>query len=194
MRVTHRLLGALAAISLVAGGAAATPILPEGTSITGQPTSLLGYDAGLNDYVSGGSSAVSDGNVEFLTDDFALAIDFSSNGLLRLFDNLGTGDDVFNYTLRFSFAGLAGPLAGLRLQDRSNLTGGDLSLSIIDRDTFELALRRVRFAPGFTSADVAISVDEPSALALWVLGMFGVLATRRRRARADRHAGREVAP
>jgi len=196
MRVTHRLSGALAATLLVAGVAAATPILPQGTSISGQPTSLLGYDASLNDYVSGGSSAVSDENIEFLTGDFALALDFSSDGLLRLWDNLGAGEDYFNYTLRFSFSGLVGPLANVWLQDASNLTGGDLLVSIVDVDTFELALREVRFAPGFTYADVGISVDEPPTVALFVLGLVGVLAAaaRWRHARADTQAGREVAP
>jgi len=181
MRVMHFLLSALAATLFVARGAAATPILPEGTSITGHPTSLLGYDARLNDYLSGGASSVSDGNIEFLTEDFALAIDFGSNGLLRLFDNLGTGEDSFNYTLRFSFADLAGPLANIRLQDVSNLTAGGLFVSLIDNATFELALRDVRFAPGFTFADVSISVDEPPAVVLFVLGMLGLLAMAARR-------------
>ena len=192
MKVIHRLLGIFAATLLVAGQAAATPVLPEGTSITGEPTSLLGFDAGLNDYVSGGTSAVSDGNIEFLTDDFALGIDFQSDGLLRLWDNLGTGDDLFNYTLRFSFSGLGGALAGIQLADVSALTGGDLLFSIIDDDTFELALRDVRFSPGFSHADLGVSVDEPSMAALFALGLFGAYLARRRRSAVGRNM--EVAP
>src|SRR5690349_12375768 len=91
----RRVFGALAAIvlaaGLVSGEASATPVLPEGTAIAGSPTSLLGFNAAANDYFAGGVSAVDDQNIEFLTDDFALFIDFQSDGLLRLFDNLGTG-------------------------------------------------------------------------------------------------------
>src|SRR5262245_9951595 len=124
MRVMHRLFGALAGTLLVAAEASASSILPavpEGTPITAEPASLLGYDVALNDYVSGGSSALSDQNIEFLTGDFALGIDFQSAGLVRLWDNLGTGADEFNYTLRFSFADLASPLHGIWLQDASKL-------------------------------------------------------------------------
>lgn len=176
MRLMHRLSCALVAIVFVASGAIAAPILPEGTSITGQPAGLLGFDANRNDYLTGGVSAVSDGNIEFLTEDFALALDFSSDGLLRLFDNLGTGDDAFNYSLRFSLSGLTGPLGRLSLLDASNLTGGTLSFNILDLNTFDLVMRDVKFAPGFTFADVGIAVDEPSPLVLLLLGMVAVLA------------------
>jgi len=193
----HRLLGVAAATLFVASPfygdlAMATPVLPEGTSITGNPTSLLGLNAGLNDYVAGGVSAVNDQNIEFLTDDFALAIDFQSDGVLRLFDNLGTGDDLFNFTLRFSFAGLSGLLANIHLLDASALTGGNLLFSIIDGNTFQLALHDVKFAPGFSHADLGLSVDEPSMLALFALGIMVACMARRRRSDFVRSA--EVTP
>lgn len=181
MRVTHRLWGALAALLFIAGQAAAMPVLPEGTAITGQPGSLLGYSSGLNDYVSGGVSSVSDANIEFLTADFALALDFTSDGRLRLWDNLGTGEDDFNFTLRFAFADLAGALIDIGRADVRNLIRGDLSVSILDRNTFELTLHDVRFEPGFTSLDLSITVAEPPALALLALGLIGLLATVARR-------------
>jgi PEP-CTERM motif len=172
MRAMHLLLGALAGTLLVVGDAAAAIIVPEGTRITAEPASLLGYDAALNDYISGGSSALSDANIEFLTDDFALGIDFRSDGLLRLWDNLGSGADLFNYTLQFSFSDLALPLSALSLEDTSNLLGGNVFVNIIDGDTFELALHNVQFSPGFTSADVGISVPEPDTLLLLALGLL----------------------
>jgi len=184
MRVMHRLFGALAGTLLVVAEATASiipPALPEGTSITAEPNSLLGYDAGLNDYVSGGSSAVTDRDIEFLTDDFALGIDFQSTGLLRLWDNLGTGADYFNYTLRFSFQDLALPLNAIMLKDTSNLISGTLFVNIIDRDTFELTLRDVGFSPGFTYADIGISIPEPQTLALFMLGLLATIALRVRR-------------
>jgi hypothetical protein len=192
MRITRHWLGVFAATLFAAGQATATPVLPEGTAITGDPASLLGYDAGLNDYVSGGLSAVNDQNIEFLTDDFALGIDFQSDGLLRLWDNLGTGDDLFNYTLRFSFAGLGASLANIQLVDVSALTGGDLLFNIVDDSTFDLVLRDVQFSPGFSHADLGVSVDEPSMMVLFALGMFGAYVARRRRSTAVR--GTEVAP
>ena len=110
MRSMHRLFGALVTTLFVVTDASAMLVVPEGTTIIGESTGLLGYNASANDYVSGGASTLSDSNIEFLTDDFALGIDFRSDGVLRLWDNLGTGTDVFNYTLQFSFADLALPL------------------------------------------------------------------------------------
>ncbi len=191
MRSIHHAMGALALVFFVSGQAMASPILPEGTSVTVVPTTLLGYDAGLNDYVAGGTSAVDDLNIEFLTDDFALAIDFGSDGLLRLWDNLGSGDDLFNDSFQFSFAGI-GNLYDIRPRDLSGLAAGALFFSVIDDDTFELTLRDAQFAPGFSHVDLGISVDEPSTLALFapamLLGILGVRATRRRRSRLDRSA------
>lgn len=184
------LFGVIAATVLAASQASAVPVLPEGTSITGDPTSLLGYDASANDYLTGGVSAVDDLNIEFLTDDFALGIDFQSDGLLRLWDNLGSGADLFNYTLQFSFAGLNGFLSSIQLNDVSAVTGGDLLVRLIDDDTFELTLRNVQFAAGFSYADIGIGVDEPSLLALFALGL--AFAARRRRSSLVSNA--EVAP
>lgn len=192
MRTMHHLLGVFLATVFIAGQAVAIPVLPDGTSITADPTSLLGFDAGLNGYVAGGVSAVNDQNIEYLTDDFGLGIDFYSDGLLRLWDNLGTGDDLFNHTLQFSFTGLNGPLSGIRFVDASALLGGSLLFSIIDRNTFELTLRDVQFAPGFSHADLGLSVDEPSMLALFALGLVFTYAARRRRSNSVRSA--EVAP
>ena len=193
MKTIHCLMGVVASAFFVAGQATATPIpFPEGMAIAGNPASLLGFDASLNDYLSGGASAVNDQNIEFLTDDFALGIDFGSDGLLRLWDNLGTGDDLFNYSFRFTFTGLA--LADLQILNVSGLTGGALLFSVIDPNTFELGLRDVQFAPGFSNVDLALSVDEPSTLPLFAAGIFLGLAfaTRRRRAGFGRNA--EVAP
>jgi len=180
MKAMHRLLGALAATLFVAAEASATIIVPEGTDIVGEPSSLLGYDAASNYYVSGGASALTDSDIEFLTDDYALGIDFRSDGVLRLWDNLGTGADLFNYTLRFSFADLADPLGSIWLQDTSSLLGGNLFVSIIDSNTFELQLRDLQFSPGFSYAEVGISIDEPATLPLLALGLLGTLALRRR--------------
>jgi hypothetical protein len=192
MRAIHHLLGVLAATVFIVGQVTATPILPEGTTITADPTSLLSFDASLNDYVAGGVSAVNDQNIEYLSDDFALGIDFNSDGLLRLWDNLGAGDALFNYTFQFSFTGLRGPLSDLQFIDASALTGGNLLFSIIDDNTFELTFQDVQFAPGFSHADLGISVDEPSMLALFALGLVFTFAARRRRSSLIRSA--EVTP
>ncbi len=195
MRVMHRLFGALAGTLLVAAEATATiipPAVPEGTPITAEPTSLLGYDVGLNDYVSGASSVLTDRDIEFLTGDFALGIDFQSNGLVRLWDNLGTGADYFNYTLRFSFPDLALPLNSIWLRDTSNLIGGNLFVNLIDDSTFELRLRDVQFRPGFTYADVGLSVPEPGTLLLLVLGVLASVALHRRFAIARSHTSAEI--
>lgn len=188
MRTIHHLLGVLATTVFIVGQAMATPVLPEGTSITADRTSLFSFDASLNDYVAGGVSAVSDQNIEYLTDDFALGLDFYSDGLLRLWDNLGTGDALFNYTFQFSFTGLSDPLSDIQFLDASTLTGGSLLFSIIDRDTFEFTLQDVQFAPGFSHADLGLSVDEPSMLSLFALGLVFTYVARRRRSKPIRSA------
>jgi hypothetical protein len=193
MKVMHRLFGALAATLLVTAEATATIVVPEGTRIIGEPTSLLGYDASLSDYVAGASPALTDGDIEFLTEDYALGIDFRSDGVLRLWDNLGTGTDYFNYTLRFSLAGLALSLESIWLQDTSNLLGGNLFVSIVDSSTFLLELRDVQFRPGFTYADVGITVDEPATLPLLALGMLAAVSWRRRPAVVRSQTCSEVA-
>ena len=189
MRTIRCLMGALASAFFVAGHATAAsiPVFPEGTAITGDPASLLGYDAASNDYIAGGVSSMDDLNLEFLTDDFALGIDFGSDGLLSLWDNLGTGDDLFNYSLRFSLAGLGWLyVQGL---DISGLTGGSLAYSVVGDGVIELALRDVQFAPGFSHADLAVSVDEPSMLPLLACGLvFGIAVARRRRSSPARFA------
>lgn len=177
----HRLLAVFAATVFMASQAAATLVLPEGTSIAAEPTSLLGFDASLNDYIAGGVSAVNDQNIEYLTDDFALGIDFYSDGLLRLWDNLGSGDALFNYTLQFSFTDLSDRLSDIQVIDASALTSGSLLFSIVDHNTFVLTLQDVQFAPGYAHADLGISVDEPSMLALFALGLVFTYAARRRR-------------
>ena len=183
MTAMHRLFGALVATLCVVAEASATIVVPEGTSIVGEPTSLLGYDAAFNDYVSGAAPVLSDSDVEFMTGDFALGIDFRSDGVLRLWDNLGTGQDLFNYTLQFSLVDLAWPLENIWALNTSSLSGGDLFFAILDNNTFELQLRDVRFNPGFTYADVGISVDEPSTLPLLALGLLAAFAWRRRYAK-----------
>ena len=99
--------------------------------------------------------------------------------MLRLWDNLGSGADSFNYTLRFSFQDLALPLNAIGLQDTSNLIAGSVLVNLIDRDTFELALRDVQFSPGFTYADIGISVPEPGTLSLLLLSALAMFAFRR---------------
>lgn len=194
MTALHRLFGALAATLFVVAEATATIVVPEGTFIVGEPASLLGYDVGLNDYVPGASPALSDADIEFLTGDFALGIDFRSDGLLRLWDNLGTGADSFNYDLRFSFSDWDAPLNNIWLQDTSNLIGGNLFVTIIDNNTFDLALRGVQFSPGFTYADVGLSVDEPATLPLLVLGVLAAVAWRRRSTVVRGSTRSDVAP
>lgn len=180
MKAMHRMFGVLAATLLVAAEASATLVIPEGTAIVGDPASLLGYDSTLNDYVSGAAPSLTDGDIEFLTNDFAIGIDFRSDGVLRLWDNLGTGADLFNYTLRFSFVDLAWPLESIELLNGSSLIGGNLFVSILDSHGFELHLRDLQFSPGFSYADVGITVPEPPTLPLLALGMLGAFAWRRR--------------
>jgi len=158
--------------------------VPVGTSITGQvsgaSTTLVGLDDGSN------VTKLSDGfgDIEFLTGDFAVGLDFFSSGLLQVWNNSGDTGLPGSYTFTFSFAGLSPSLSSFVGLDLSGINGGDVTLKLIDDHSISLTLNNLSFTDSFGSftaqLGAAAAVPEPGTLALLGAGL-GALALRRSR-------------
>jgi hypothetical protein len=182
---TCRTLAVAAAAWLLAASAQAA--LPAGTLITGQAsgasTALLGLDHGFADEAGSNTTALAAADLEFLTGDLAVGIDFFTDGRVQVWNNSGWASLAGSYALSFSFAGLGAPLTGFSGLDMSGVAGGGVSLQLLDAQTIGLTLNDVVFTGEFGSftAQITSAVPEPSSLALLGAGL-GLLALRRRSA------------
>jgi hypothetical protein len=110
----HKTLAVIAAAWLASTAAADT--LPVGTPITGQvsgaSTALLGLDHDFADEPGTNTAALSAAELEFITADALVAVDFFADGRVQVWNNSGTDSLPGSYAFTFSFAGLGQPLAG----------------------------------------------------------------------------------
>ncbi len=181
------LLGAGAVLALALVQPAQAGVLNLGSQVTatanGDASALLGADSGYAAVAGGNTTAVSDTDLEFLSADFAIGLDFFSDGRLDVYDNTGTGLLAGTTVLQFSFAGLTTPLTAFALGDLSQVVGGSISAAWLDGQTLQLTLNDVQFSSSnFASFNAQVSnVPEPTPLALLAAGL-GLLAWRRRSA------------
>lgn len=171
-----------AALLAAAGPAAAAPTpLPVGATVTalqdGQP-SLLGLDTGFAPGPGSNVVALTDGDLEFLSADFAIALDLFSDGLVQLYDNGGSGL-AGTTVLQLAFSGLLAPLASVSV-DAAALAGGSVAATLLDGHTLQLTLSDVQLAGGFGPLDIRLAVPEPSPLALLAVASLGAALLRRR--------------
>jgi hypothetical protein len=177
---------AAAAVLLVAGAVSAAP-LTLGSSVSallnGSTDRMLGADSGYAAQAGSHITAISDLDLEFISSDFALAIDFQSDGLLRLWDNSGLAELAGTQVLEFSFAGLEQPLIDAMLSDLGQIAGGSIQIELIDASTLRLSLQDLRFSEAFGFVDARITaaaaVPEPGALALLALATLAAAFARR---------------
>lgn len=180
---TCKTLAVLAAACLAASVHAAPSPL-AGTVITGLisgPSSqLLGLDHNFADEPGTNTTALSALELEFISANGALGVDFFADGRVQVYNNTGEALLAGSYTLTFSLAGLSQPLTALVLADDRELTGGSYSLQLLGPDSFSLRLDNLSFSGEFGSftAQVASTVPEPASLALVGAGL-GLLAGRR---------------
>lgn len=185
---TFRTLAVAAAAWLLAASAQAAGTLPAATLITGQAsgasTTLLGLDHGFADVAGSNTTALAAADLEFLTGDVAVGIDFFNDGRVQFWNNTGLTSLAGSYTLSFSFAGLSAPITGFTTLDMSGVAGGNVSLQVVDAHTVSLTLNNVNFTGEFGSFTTQLNVSavpEPASLALLGAGL-GLMALRRRSA------------
>lgn len=184
---TLRTLAVAAAAWLAATSAQAAPTLPAGTLVTGQvsgaSSTLLGLDHGFADEAGSNVTAVAAADLEFLTGDAQLGIDFFEDGRIQVWNNSGSTGLAGSYALSFSFANLGLPITGFTALDVSEVLGGGLSLQLLDSHTVGLTLNQLAFSGEFGSFTAQLAtgaLPEPGSLALAGCGL-GLLALRRAR-------------
>ena len=188
---------AAALLSLAGLGSAqasATP-LPLGSEITatlnGSAEALLGSRAGFAALPGSNITPLRDDDLEFLSADYELAADLFSSGLIRLYDNSGTGLWAGTRVLTFSFAGLLTPLGSASLADLSQLLSGQVQASLLDAHTLQITLQDVQWqaSTDFGTVDLQLNsaeLPEPASAALLAAAAAAALASRRRRSAAPR--------
>ena len=178
---------ALCAAALSANAADTLPTLPDGTLITGTlsgaSTSLLGLDHEFAAEPGSNITALSGTELEYISGDFALAVDLMSDGGLLIYGNTDNGALPGNYVLSFSFAALPAPLNSFALVDTSHVLSGSASAQLLSANSIQITLNNVVLDSPFStiSAQAVSTVPEPASWALIAagLGMFASRAQRR---------------
>ncbi|MDR7296073.1 hypothetical protein J2X16_001412 [Pelomonas aquatica] len=186
---TCKTLAVLAAAWLGCTAAFGAGGLPVGTVITGEvsgaSTTLLGSDHGYAAEAGSHITALSAADIEYVTGDYAVFIDFMSDGRLQVTNNRdGESSLPGTYAFNFSFAGLSQPITGFMPLDLASVNGGTVSLQVLDAHSVSLTLNNVSFTnadyPSFTTQLTVSAVPEPGSLALLGAGL-GIVALRRMR-------------
>jgi hypothetical protein len=179
---------ALASLSGPALQTAQASGLPAGTLISGlssgQAQALLGLDSLFADIPGSNITHLAADDLEYLTSDYQVGIDFLSNGELNLYNNGGSAELAGSYKLNFSFAGLTQDISGLSISDQSNLLSGDIAPAWVSKNQIAISFSNLVFKDSYQSITLQIStaaaVPEPASWALLTAGLGLMLLARRK--------------
>jgi hypothetical protein len=188
---TITILETLVVAALAANQAHAAPISLDNASITaryqGTAEGMLGLDHGFQPEAGSNTTALdpSDSGVEFLTSDYLFGFDFSTTGLLTIYNNMPapSGGD---YTVSFDFGStLAAPITSFTLVDGSMVSGVP-GLSILNSHSVALDLSQLTWNGDFGTISARIGtttadVPEPANPALMLAGVAALAMSRRKR-------------
>jgi hypothetical protein len=174
----------LAAALLSSGTASAAPLLAAGQTVAatlnGAAADLLGFDTASQAYVGVGTTTLTDSDIEYIAADFSFMLDLGSDGLLRMYDNMGAGllDGLRVIELHFADPGLNLGSASLA----SMPAGGQVDWELLGPQSLRIRLQDVQVG-AFGSLDLQLAahtVPEPATIALASLGLLGVATSRRK--------------
>lgn len=172
----------LAAALALAGALPATATTTVTALLDGQP-SLLGWNHGYQSGAGSHIAELSDSELEFLSADYALGIDLFSDGLIRLYDNSGSGN-MADATLTLDFAGLPAAISGIALSESSQLGSGTVTATLLSPSSVSISFGSLSFThDAYPSFDLQLSlapVPESASIALFAAGLVGLAALRRR--------------
>jgi hypothetical protein len=164
------LLAATLAAALTAPAAWAST-LPVGAVITGlyngAASGLLGLDSNFAAVPGANVTAVNATELEFISADFNIGIDFLTDGSVVVYDNTGLGVLAGSTTLAFDFAGLGEALNAFLLTDVSGVISGAITAQRINSQAVSLTFTDVSFSAPFGSFTAQLgTVPEPASLGL----------------------------
>ncbi len=176
----------IGAVMAAAMACAQASSLPEGSVITGlangSAAGLLGLDQGFAAVAGSNVTALAAADLEYLTADYAIGIDFFTDGRVQVYANTDDGTLPGVTVLEFSFAGLNEAFSGLAMADNSAITGGNVALQVLGPQSLRLTITDLTMQAPYASFTAQVStVPEPAAAWLAAAGLAGVFIGARRR-------------
>jgi PEP-CTERM motif len=180
----------IAAAALLALGSTLALAAPVITGTHNGNPDLLGADQAYAAVAGSHITTLSDSDVEYISADFALQIDFFSSGLIQLYNNSGEPSLAGSHTLSFDIAGLGQDISAISLLDAGQVLGGSISSTWLSPSSFSISFTDLELVDGWGPLNLQLSlasaaaVPEPATLVLAVSGLALIGALRRRGARA----------